>query len=126
MNPFGRYFVYILASRKYGPIYVGVTGNLIARTYIHREDILDGFSSRYKTHLLVFYEQHGDPIEAITREKRIKKWLRPWKIRLIEETIRSGGTFTPICWDRPATEIPAFAGMTRWLCWVWGSPLTHP
>jgi putative endonuclease len=68
MNPFGRYFVYILASRKYGPIYVGVTGNLIARTYIHREDILDGFSSRYKTHLLVFYEQHGDPIEAITLE----------------------------------------------------------
>lgn len=86
MDPFGRYFVYILASRKYGPIYVGVTGNLIARTYIHREDILDGFSSRYKTHLLVFYEQHGDPIEAITREKRIKKWLRPWKIRLIEES----------------------------------------
>jgi putative endonuclease len=85
VDPFGRYFVYILASRKYGAIYVGVTGNLIARTYVHREDIVVGFSSRYKTHLLVFYEQHRDPIEAITREKRIKKWLRSWKIRLIEE-----------------------------------------
>ena len=86
MDTFGRYVVYILASRKYGATYVGVTGDLITRTYIHREDILASFSSRYRKHRLVYFEQHGDPIEAITREKRIKKWLRPWKIRLIEET----------------------------------------
>ena len=86
MDPFGRYFVYILASRKYGATYIGVTGNLVARTYIHREDILEGFSSRYKIHRLVWFEQHTDPREAILREKRIKKWLKEWKIRLIEES----------------------------------------
>ena len=86
MSTRGRYFVYILASRKYGAIYVSVTGDLVARIYIHREDILSGFSSKYHTHNLVYFEQHEDPTEAITREKRIKKWRREWKIRLIEES----------------------------------------
>jgi putative endonuclease len=85
MSTGGRYFVYILASRKYGALYVGVTGDLIARVYVHREDILAGQSSKYHIHNLVYLEQHDDPIEAITREKRIKKWRREWKIRLIEE-----------------------------------------
>jgi putative endonuclease len=81
----GRYFVYILASRKYGALYVGVTSDLIARTYIHREDLLAGQSSRYHIHNLVYFEQHEDIDAAITREKRIKKWRRQWKIELIEQ-----------------------------------------
>ena len=85
MSTNGRFFVYILASRKYGALYVGVTGDLIGRTYIHREDILRGHTSKYHIHTLVYFEQHDDPMEAITREKQIKKWRREWKIRLIEE-----------------------------------------
>ncbi|HWU16942.1 MAG TPA: GIY-YIG nuclease family protein [Devosia sp.] len=85
MSIFGRYFVYILASRKYGALYTGVTSDLIARTYIHREDLLPGQSSRYHIHDLVYFEQHEDIAEAILREKRIKKWRRQWKIELIEQ-----------------------------------------
>ena len=80
-----RFFVYLLASRKYGAIYVGVTGNLPKRIYIHREALIPGFSSRYKTYRLVYFEQHADPRSAITREKQIKKWRREWNIALIEE-----------------------------------------
>ena len=80
----GRFFVYILASRKYGALYVGVTGNLPGRVYLHREEILRGHTARYHIHRLVYFEQHDDPSEAIQREKRLKKWLRAWKIELIE------------------------------------------
>lgn len=85
MSTTGRFFVYLLASRKYGPIYTGVTGNLPERIYIHRNDLLRGFSSKYHVHRLVYFEQHDDPYNAITREKQIKKWLRAWKIELIEK-----------------------------------------
>lgn len=84
MSTSGRYFVYILASRKYGALYTGVTGNLPARTYIHREALILGFTTRYKIHRLVYFEQHDDPLSAIAREKQIKKWRREWKIELIE------------------------------------------
>ena len=86
MSTLGRYFVYILASRKYGALYIGVTNDLIARTYIHREDILPGQSSRYHIHNLVYFEQHDDIDAAVTREKRLKKWRRQWKIDRIEQT----------------------------------------
>jgi len=76
----------MLASRKYGAIYVGVTGNLPARTYLHREDLVEGFTSRYQVHRLVYFEQHDTALAAIAREKQIKKWLRAWKIELIEKT----------------------------------------
>ncbi len=76
MSTTGRFFVYILASRKYGTLYTGVTGNLVERIYIHKADLLAGFSSRYHVHSLVYFEQHDDPYNAITREKRIEKWLR--------------------------------------------------
>ena len=76
--------VYILASRKYGALYIGVTGDLVTRTHIHREDILDGHSKRYHTHNLVYFEGFGDPSLAIQREKQFKKWRREWKIELIE------------------------------------------
>ena len=61
-----------------------MTGNLIARIYIHCEDLLDGFSSRYHVHRLVYFEQHETALAAIAREKQLKKWRRAWKIDLIE------------------------------------------
>jgi putative endonuclease len=80
-----QYFVYIMASRQNGTLYVGVTNNLLRRVYEHREGILDGFSKKYDIKRLVYYEIHQDIKEAIAREKRIKSWKRDWKLRLIEE-----------------------------------------
>jgi putative endonuclease len=85
MSTSGRFFVYMLSSRKYGPIYTGMTGNLPVRIYIHREDLLVGFSSRYRLHRLVYFEQHDTALDAIKREKQLKKWDREWKIGLIEK-----------------------------------------
>jgi putative endonuclease len=77
--------VYILANRRNGTLYVGVTSDLVARTWQHREHVVAGFTKKYDVGRLVWYEMHGDMVEAITREKRLKKWHRAWKIRLIEE-----------------------------------------
>ncbi len=84
----GQFFVYILAGRKYGALYVGVTGNLPGRIYLHREKIVRGHTSRYQIDLLVYFEQHDTPAAAILREKQMKKWRRAWKIELIEKTNR--------------------------------------
>jgi putative endonuclease len=78
------YFVYILSSQRNGTLYVGVTNDLVRRAQEHREGLVDGFTKRYQVKLLVYYEVHQDIAEAILREKRIKRWLRSWKIRLIE------------------------------------------
>ena len=78
--------VYILASQKNGTLYIGVTSDLIKRTWLHKSEIIDGFSSRYQVHLLVWYELHSTMESAITREKQLKEWKRVWKVRLIEET----------------------------------------
>ena len=80
------YYVYILANRYCGTLYTGVTGDLIKQIYQHRESMVDGFSTRYRTHLLVWFEIHNDIREAIRREKQIRRWKRAWKIRLIEES----------------------------------------
>jgi putative endonuclease len=80
------YFVYMLASQPFGTIYTGVTNDLISRTYDHRSGTIPGFTSKYGVHVLIWFEQHQDINEAILREKRIKKWRRAWKIRLIEKT----------------------------------------
>jgi len=80
------YWVYILASRIGGTLYVGVTNDLLPRTYEHRSDELAGFSKQYAVHRLVYYEPHNDIEAAIRREKRLKKWNRAWKVRLIEES----------------------------------------
>jgi len=77
--------VYILASRRNGTLYTGVTGNLAKRVYQHKSGLVDGFTKAHDVSQLVYYEVHDDIREAITREKRIKKWRRAWKIRLIEE-----------------------------------------
>jgi len=77
--------VYILASGRNGTLYVGVTSDLVKRAWQHRESLGGGFTGRYGVHNLVHYELHGDMEHAITREKRLKKWNRAWKVRLIEE-----------------------------------------
>ena len=76
---------YILASGRNGTIYIGVTSNLVARVWQHRHHVVEGFTNRYGVTHLVWYELHGTMEEAILREKRIKKWNREWKIRLIEQ-----------------------------------------
>ena len=77
--------VYILASRPYGTLYIGVTSNLASRVEAHRSGSVSGFTKDYSVHRLVYFEVHSDMYEAIQREKRLKKWNRDWKVRLIEE-----------------------------------------
>jgi putative endonuclease len=76
---------YILASAWNGTIYVGVTSNLIKRVWEHKNDVVEGFTKKYRVHDLVWFEQLESMESAITREKAIKDWQRSWKIRLIEE-----------------------------------------
>ena len=83
------YYVYILASRKHGTLYIGVTNDLVRRVYQHKTDAAPGFTSRYGIHMLVWFECYDDVRNAITREKELKKWRREWKINLIEP-IRNG------------------------------------
>jgi putative endonuclease len=80
-----EYFVYILASKIGGTLYIGVTRDLIRRVHQHREKIIEGFTKKYGVVSLVYYEAHSDVETAIVREKQMKKWNRAWKIRLIEE-----------------------------------------
>jgi len=77
--------VYILASQRNGTLYTGVTSNLVQRIYQHKNSQVDGFTKNYKVHKLVWYELHETMESAILREKRIKKWNRSWKLKLIEE-----------------------------------------
>src|SRR3989338_11409636 len=81
-----NYFVYILANKRNGTLYIGITNNLIKRVYEHKNNLADGFTKKYKVHKLVYYEQSDDVNAAIAREKAMKKWYRQWKIDLIEET----------------------------------------
>ena len=79
------FYVYIMASRKNGTLYIGVTNNLAARVWQHKNDVNEGFTSKYQVHRLVWYEETPDISSAITREKQMKKWRRQWKIELIED-----------------------------------------
>lgn len=78
--------VYILASQKNGTLYIGVTSDLVKRCYEHRNQRLPGFTLRYNVRRLVYYELCDTMEAAITREKRLKKWRRAWKLKLIEES----------------------------------------
>jgi putative endonuclease len=78
-------YVYMLTDAPYGTLYIGVTSDLVNRVWQHREGCVDGFTKQYGVHRLVWYEIHTDIVEAIRREKQIKKWNRAWKIRMIEE-----------------------------------------
>lgn len=79
-------YVYLLASRKNGTLYTGVTSDLIKRVWQHKNDVVDGFSKKYNIHLLVWYGVHDEIGSAIVREKQIKEWKRLWKLELIEKS----------------------------------------
>ncbi len=76
--------VYLLASKPYGTLYLGVTSNLLGRSWQHKNDQVGGFTKKYGVHRLVWYEVHDSMIEAITREKQLKKWNRDWKVNLVQ------------------------------------------
>ena len=77
-------YVYMMTNQPYGTLYVGVTSNLIKRGWEHRTGAVDGFTKEYDLKRLVWYEQHLSMIEAIAREKRIKRWHRDWKVNLVQ------------------------------------------
>ena len=77
--------VYILASKRNGTLYIGVTGDLIKRIWEHKNNMVEGFTKRYGANRLVWYEQHDSMESAIVREKRLKEWKRAWKLELIEK-----------------------------------------
>ena len=76
----------MLASKRNGTLYTGVTSNLIGRTWQHKQDVIAGFTRKYGVHILVWYETHEDINAAIVREKQIKGWNRVWELLLIEKT----------------------------------------
>jgi putative endonuclease len=80
-----QYYVYIMASKQDGMLYIGVTSNLIKRVYEHKYDLVEGFTKKYHIHALVYFEITPDVNSALTREKQIKKWNRAWKDTLIEK-----------------------------------------
>jgi putative endonuclease len=80
-----NYYVYILASKKNGVLYTGVTNNLVKRVFEHKENLVEGFTKKYFVHKLVYFESTNSIESAIAREKQIKDWHRQWKIDLIEE-----------------------------------------
>lgn len=77
--------VYIMASKRNGTLYVGVTSDLVKRVWEHKGDLAKGFVKRYRVHSLVWYERHGNMESAIEREKHLKEWKRKWKLELIEK-----------------------------------------
>ena len=85
MSKTGLYFVYILASKTNGTLYIGMTNNLIKRVDQHKKNLTKGFTQKYGVHRLVYFEQFRDVCYAINREKRMKEWQRQWKINLIEK-----------------------------------------
>ncbi len=78
------FFVYILSSKPFGTLYIGVTSQLIGRVIRHRDELIEGFTKRYGVKRLVYYEVIEDALFAIQREKSLKRWPRDWKINLIE------------------------------------------
>jgi putative endonuclease len=79
-----QYYVYILASRKIGTLYIGVTRSLIKRVWEHKNDLVEGFTKKYKVHILVYFEVFDGIENALKREKQLKNWKRDWKINVIE------------------------------------------
>jgi putative endonuclease len=82
------FWVYILASRRNGTLYLGMTDNLVRRAWEHRNGVIPGFTHKYGVKMLVWYEQHETRDSAFLRERRMKKWNRAWKLRLIERSNR--------------------------------------
>ena len=82
MSP--RFYVYLMANEPYGTLYVGITNDLARRVWEHREGMVEGFTKAFGLKRLVWFEEHGNAYEAITREKRIKRWHRDWKVNLVQ------------------------------------------
>lgn len=103
------YHVYILTTRKNTVLYTGVTSDLFARIWQHKQGLVEGFTKKYSVNKLVYVEEYEDANEAIHREKCIKEWKRSWKVELIEkENPEWFDLYTP-----DSSPIPAFAGMTE-------------
>ncbi len=85
LSDMGLSYVYILASKRNGTLYIGVTSDLVQRIWEHKNDWVDGFTKRYGVHKFVWYEEYEDIEDAIQREKNIKRWRREWKLDLIEQ-----------------------------------------
>ena len=81
-----QYYIYILANKRNGTLYIGVTSNLIKRVYEHKKNLVDDFTKKYNIHKLAYYEITNDIESAIRREKQIKKWNRKWKMNLIKKS----------------------------------------
>jgi putative endonuclease len=112
---------YILASKRNGTLYIGVTSDLLDRTSIHKQDLIEGFTKRYGVHRLVYYEMHHTMPDAIRREKRLKKWNRASKFRLIEgmnpEWVDLFDEFWGAISEGPArTGHGAISAATVWRC----------
>ncbi|MFA6525655.1 MAG: GIY-YIG nuclease family protein [Patescibacteria group bacterium] len=80
-----NYYIYILTNKTNKVLYIGVTNNLVRRIHEHKNDFVEGFTKKYNVHKLVYYESTENSLEAITREKRIKRWKRAWKEDLIND-----------------------------------------
>jgi putative endonuclease len=80
-----RFYIYILASKRYGTLYIGVTSNLSKRIYEHKEKLADGFTKKYNIDRLVYYEIHETAESAFARESSLKNWKRDWKLKLISD-----------------------------------------
>ena len=80
-----QFFIYIMTNKRRGTLYTGVTSDLSTRIWQHKNNLIEGFTKKYKLHKLVYYEQHENINSAIEREKQIKKWQRQWKLELIEK-----------------------------------------
>ena len=81
-----NYYVYVLTNERNGTLYIGVTSDLIKRIWQHKNDVNEGFTKKYQTHSLVYYEQCSSIETALNREKRLKNWQRSWKLELIESS----------------------------------------
>ncbi|MAG11761.1 MAG: endonuclease [Parcubacteria group bacterium] len=80
-----KYYIYILASKRNGTLYLGVTYDLGRRVSEHKQGMVSGFTSKYGVYMLVYFEEYNDIRDAIQREKAVKKWYRSWKLRMIEK-----------------------------------------
>jgi putative endonuclease len=80
-----KYCVYVMASKRNGTLYIGVTSDLVKRVYEHKQGVVEGFTKKYGVKMLVYYEQTNDVEAAIHRETQMKRWNRKWKLELIEK-----------------------------------------